>query len=892
MLINGSVKKNVNLATLEDVDIEHTEAIKTVEFFIEFSGNAVVKKACSIIKNFNPPSPEFTVDISTVCVDGIVKVSSSTPGVSITQVLAIKTSNNSTNGFQFDKLGNVFVTPDRWTSVMKAPGKLQLDVTFSNGCKNTKFIDIDCPPTIDGEADPSVFSRANCPEPGSNPKIVATPSGFGSGVVYSLNGGAFQTSNEFLNVTPGTYTITAQETIDGVLYTATDTVVIESSVVPTVSLSPSNICQGQTSTLTITGVEGSVFTVTGPTGSIISTVTLGPTGSVTIPGLTQQGTYLAVLQNGAPSNSCYPFSSSVILTVGGVQLTPTIEVQPGTYCVGEPIPFRILDGGNNATYTLDALGTGLVSSPLQANPFSYNGTFTPNSTSGVIRITGVQGNCNTTTTPQINVTASASPVITSATAICQTNNQHTVTVVATGATGVNIAGVPATSTGPNTWQRTNITGLTSALVIVTNGSCEVEQTVVLQNCLCPTGELYIATDGNTCGQGTTNIYYNGSTLNPDTNWTYVFQDLNFGNWIDINIPVVFNPLSPPNLAANTVINFPKSYRLKLINTTNGCEYVSDQVTVTGVQPPVGVTITPSSPSPVLAGTTVTFSTVQGYSSYTWSGAASGTSYQSNPVTFTTPGTYTINLQVCSATGCCVNQTLSYQVDPNCTNPPIFTAPTAPLVNSCSDIQLTHNTGTGTGALTYSATSYSDLALTTLDGYISIPSGTAVAPSGAITILGSLIPPSITSYIQVVVTDANGCSSTYVVNYNRCQYDWGFINGTPGLISATCSSPGAPNFTVAYNFGNITRPCSGSNQFIVKVFDAADPLFLRTSTLNSTGSNLCTLVNAGVVFVNQFASSTFAGNSYDFIIRVYDADAPAVQLGPDVVYPTFTFPSPC
>jgi hypothetical protein len=733
----------------EEIEIEDNDPIKSISFFQAYEGNAVVKKACEKSKTFTPALPEFTVDTSTACQDGKVKVTSPNPSVTIANVTGKKGSTNIT----FSSTGNIF-TSTNGADVLKVSGELLIEVEFTNGCKNTKTVTIVCAPTIDGEPDPNVFAKANCPQGGANPKIVVDQLGFTSGVVYSLDGGPFQASNEFLNVPAGVHTITAKETINGVEYTATDTVVIEDAVIPTVSLSPANICQGQTSTLTITGEPTSVFTVTGPTGSTISTVTLGPTGEATVPGLTQQGTYLVVLNAGAPSKSCYPFSSSAILTVGGQQLTPTIEVQPGTYCVGQPIPFRILDNGANATYTLDALGTGLITSPLQASPFAYNGTFTPNTTSGTIRITGVQGTCNTTTNPQINVTASASPVITSATAICQPNNQHTVTVVATGATGVNIGGIAATNTAPNTWQRTNISGLTSALIIVTNGACEIEQTIQLQNCLCPTGEVFIQTDGNTCGQGTTNIYYNGSTLSPDTNWTYVFQDLNFGNWIDINIPVVFNPLSTPNLAANTVVNFPKSYRLKLINTANGCEYVSDSVTVTGTQPPIGISITPSISGSIPTNTPVYFTTQQGYQSYAWSGDVTGTSYQSNTVTFTTPGSKQVTVQVCSADGCCETVNYQFTVGANCT-PAILLG--TPSFTSCTDISIVATGGLGAKTYTVSGT------------YINI-SSTPVPPSNTITIPTGTLAPGQTDVLTLTVSDANGvsCQVQTTINYTRVE----------------------------------------------------------------------------------------------------------------------------
>ena len=881
VIINGKTPKKLSIQFGNSVFIEDTEPIKSVIFYQAYQGNAVVKKACEKSFNFDLNLPDFSVDIKNVCQDGKVKVTSPDPSITISTVAGLK----GTTQVNFTKNGNIF-TSNNAESVLKVSGTLKLTVTFSNGCINTKDVEIICAPTIDGEPDPSIYAKGNCPEGGTNPKIVVSPSGFGSNVVYSLNGGPKQSSNEFLNLDEGVYTITATETINGVEYTATDVVTIEAPVIPTVSLSPANICQGQTSTLTITGEAGSVFTVTGPTGSTISIVVLGPTGEATVPGLTEAGDYFVTLQNDAPSKSCYPFSSSVPLTVGGQQLTPTIEVQPGTYCVGQPIPFRILDNGANATYTLDALGTGLITSPLQASPFAYNGTFTPNTTSGTIRITGVQGTCNTTTNPQINVTASASPVITSATAICQPNNQHTVTVVATGATGVNIGGIAATNTAPNTWQRTNISGLTSALIIVTNGACEIEQTIQLQNCLCPTGEVFIQTDGNTCGQGTTNIYYNGSTLSPDTNWTYVFQDLNFGNWIDINIPVVFNPLSTPNLAANTVVNFPRSYRLKLINTANGCEYVSDSVTVTGTQPPVGVTINPSIPSPVLAGTTVTFSTVQGYQDYSWTinGADFGNTYQSNPITFTNPGYYTIAVSVCSGNDetCCVATSIGFTVNTNCSSN-ISITPGA--LTACSDI--TANVGGGVGQRTYTATS--------TGGYINITS-TPVPNSSIITIPTNTIPAGVSTDVTITVTDANGCTGQVVVPYTRCSIsEFQLINAIPN--SQACSSNqwrfkydaiyASPCTSAATNLFFEVIVDNGITETVISSTTATPPPLsnstfqCRTNLSYSTGN---------FVIVDL---TTFGGQTVDIKLKGYlGTNNTGTVIGTDDIYTAQVLPASC
>jgi hypothetical protein len=359
---------------------------------------------------------------------------------------------------------------------------------------------------------------------------------------------------------------------------------------------------------------------------------------------------------------------------------------------------------------------------------------------------------------------SPSPVIASSTAICQTNNQHTVTVVVTGATSVTIGGIAATNIGTNTWQRTNITGLTNVNIIATNGTCEARSSLTLQNCLCPQGEIFIDSGGDTCGQGLTNVFYNGSNgVTPTSSWTYILQNFALGEWGDVGVTATFNPASPPNISVPTTIGVIDRYRFKLINTTNGCTYLSDEVTVTAIQPPLNVIINSSVPSPALTGQQVTFSTIQGNYTYTWSGAVTGNTYQSNPITFTTPGTYTINVQVCSAPGCCTTQTISYVVGQNCTNPPLFTDQP---VTQCSDIVLQHNIGSGSGSITYSAISYSDALLLNPDGFINVPAGTAMPNTGTITINGNLVDSAQTTYVYFTFTDSNGCPSNKTVIYTR------------------------------------------------------------------------------------------------------------------------------
>lgn len=75
-------------------------------------------------------------------------------------------------------------------------------------------------------------------------------------------------------------------------------------------------------------------------------------------------------------------------------------------------------------------------------------------------------------------------------------------------------------------------------------------------------------------------------------------------------------------------------------------------------------ITPSI-NPIYINQSVTFSTIPGYNSYTWSGSPqtiTGNTYQSNAVTFTTEGLYDATVEVCEdEPGCCQTFTARFYV---------------------------------------------------------------------------------------------------------------------------------------------------------------------------------------------------------------------------------------
>lgn len=642
------------------------------------------------------------------------------------------------------------VNPASMTVVMR--------VFFTNGC--SKDIRIQpCDINLTYTPNPGV-STLNC-DNGIGAAITAVTDGFDTSlpINFGLEGGDLtqpieNTTGIFTNLAAGSYVLTAWQ---GDLTRSVSVEVIE-VVNPTVSLAPSTICPGQTATLTISASSGTTFTVTGPNGLTIANPVISNSGVYNVTNLTAPGNYTVTLVSDPANIYCPQFTEVEVLATGGQSLTPIIETQPGNYCVGQPIPFRIRDNGAGATYTLSSNGSGSLPATLQSSETTYNGSYIPNSTSGIIRITGVSDTCNTTTTPQISVTALANPVISNAVSSCANDNTNIVTVTTTGATGVTVEGVAAAENPPASgiYVRSSISGLTDVDIVVTNGSCSVTQNLALGSCECPTGELFITSSGNTCGQGTATIQYSNDTLGIDGTWLYTFQQMSGIDYIDLGLPAFFNviPSATPPIGIPTTIGEIKSVRLKAYNPTNDCTYYSTPTTVTATNPPIGLSITSSVQLPVQTGVPISFSTQAGYLSYVWSGDVVGSTNTSTPKIFNTPGTYQATVTVCSAIGCCDTISLVFDVVQTCTPAILFGSPSSSL---CSDITVSA-TG-GVGAKTYQV----------FGTYINV-SSTAVPGSNTITIPTSGVPQGESDTLTLVVTDSNGapCAAQLEIPYTRCS----------------------------------------------------------------------------------------------------------------------------
>jgi len=616
--------------------------------------------------------------------------------------------------------------------------QLIMVVHFNNGCVKEYLL-----PTCDRKllltADPDIYSGTICGQNG--PQIEATTIGFGTTVQYSLNNGTYQSSNIFTNIAPGIYIVKAKEIINGIEYIAEETIEILPKMEVQVVLNPSSICAGTSSILTITGETGQIFTITGPTGNIISNNATLINNTFSLPNLTAAGTY-TVISNNTNAKYCTT-NQQVILAVGGETLSPQLIYQPGTYCVGQPIPIRIFDNGKNKTYNINTSTGQLSSTTLQAS-LSFNGTYTPSTTSGAISIVSSTSSCDTMTPTNFptTVTIVNGPVIGTPTTSC-VGSLKTVTVNITAATTVTIGGITVTPVG-TTYSLSGITA-SNVDIIASNGSCTITQNVVLNSCDCPNYSASIVISQTTCGQGQQTITFNG--YSPGLlGYNYQLQKNVNGIWTNVSgSSGVFSDVpTPPQFTVNNILNVTDYYKVTFTN--NSCTFETNEVETSALLAPV---VQISGPTTATIGETITLNALYGDPSttYQWSGATT-TSGATTSLLLSNSGTYNFNL--ITTTGPCT-QNLTHTVTvTGCSPASSPTISSLNSTNSCSNI--TASVTGGSGAYTY--------LWTATNGVLNQTSTTFNV---------SVLEPGQTTVVTLVVTDANGCVSNSVsISYTKCS----------------------------------------------------------------------------------------------------------------------------
>lgn len=267
-------------------------------------------------------------------------------------------------------------------------------------------------------------------------------------------------------------------------------------------------------------------------------------------------------------------------------------------------------------------------------------------------------------------------------------------------------------------------------------------------------------------------------------------------------------------------------------------------------------ITPSITTPIDVNTSIYFTAPLGYHSYSWGGAVTGSSNQSNTVSFTTPGTYTVTVLICDVSNCCGRYSYTFNVVNDCEGVSIATSYT-----TCSDITVTVTAGSGTKTYKVDGT------------YISI-GVTALPISGIFTIDTSAIPPGESDNITITVFLDNGteiCSEVETIEYIKCACICDKSNDCQNLLEVT---------EIAGNIVNYTSPAGITSTLYVwfKIGGWPDKLTI----VRSDNSNI--LLNTRQMGKNSILFAWGWINDVDGVYRnlALDDGLPNVPIGSSIV----------
>ncbi|MBI3138835.1 MAG: hypothetical protein HYZ15_09645 [Sphingobacteriales bacterium] len=269
---------------------------------LQYSIDGINFQAAANFVNLLPGTYTLTVKDANGCLATRVVIVASTSGPQVLTATVLHAACGNANGtitatasggvgaLQYSINGTVYQAGTVFTNL--AAGVYTLYVKDANGC--IKFI----PVTVQNLPGPSLTassSPASCG--GSDGTITAAANGGTGALSYSINGVTFQASPVFLNLAPGTYTVTVKDIRN---------------------------CTG-TATVTVATAGVAVLPTFNPVGPICSGGGLPPLPTVSLNGIS--GTWAPALNNTATTT--YTFTPGAGQCANTTTLTITVNPNPG-----------------------------------------------------------------------------------------------------------------------------------------------------------------------------------------------------------------------------------------------------------------------------------------------------------------------------------------------------------------------------------------------------------------------------------------------------------------------------------------------------------------------------------------------------------------------------------
>ncbi|MDQ3193308.1 MAG: PKD domain-containing protein [Bacteroidota bacterium] len=429
-----------------------------------------------------------------------------------------------------------------------------------------------------------------------------------AGAVYNWTGpGGYVATGASVSITnsqitqSGTYSVTA--TVSGCTGPAGTTNVVVNPIPATPTANNNGpLCEGQTLTITASGVTGAVYNWSGPGGYTAS----GASVSIASVTVSNAGTYSVT----ATVNGCTGPAGTTSVIVNPTPTAPQ-ATSNSAICAGQTLNLfaSIISG---ATYNWS--GPNSFSSTGQ-NPTIANATSTA---SGIYSVTATVGSC-TGPAGTVTVTVNSIPAAPTATSNSPVCEGSTITLSASG-----VSGATYNWTGPNGYNANGATQSITSATLAQGGTYSVSATV----------------NGCTGSAGTVNVIVNPTPVPPTANGVTICA----GNTATLTAS------SPSGgtirwytaLTGGTLLATGSSFTTPVLNVTTTYFVQTSVNSCPSSRTAVTVTVDPIPVAPTAAGTTICqgntatlIATAPG-GNYEWYDAASAGTLLSSGASYTTP----------------------------------------------------------------------------------------------------------------------------------------------------------------------------------------------------------------------------------------------------------------
>ena len=591
-----------------------------------------------------PPVASFTPSATTICAGQSVTFTNTSTGNPTSYSWSFPGGNPSTS------------TATSPTVLFANAGTYTVSLTATNASGSntaTQTIVVNSNPTV------TASNQTICSGSSATLQASGTPTG---GTYAWSNGG----TGSSITVTPtATTTYTVTYTVNGC--SATQPSIVTVNQLPIVTTTNSTICSGGTATLSATAnPPGGVFTwSTGATGNSIS---VSPT--------TTTNYTVSYSVNGCNSG---PVTSQVIVTPA-----PTVSINNATICAGSSGTLTATPSTTGGTYLWS---TGASTQQITVNPAvttTYSVTYTA-------------AGCSPVTAAGI-VTVNSTPTVTSSNQTICSGNTATLQAAGTptggtyawsnGGTGSSITVTPTATTTYTVTYTVNGCSATQPSIVTVN---QLPIVTTTNSTICAGGTATLSATANPPGgvfTWSTGATGNSISVSPTTTTNYtVSYSVNGCNSTPVTAQVVIN--QPPTVSVNsvticegntaTLTATPSAIGGTYLWSTNGntasitvspvsTTNYTVTYTISGCSPAIATGTVTTLTSPLVnLGADTTICTVD--FPYTLTASVTGTNNQftwntgdqTQSITITTGGTYTVN--VTNSSGCSASDVVQIISDP-------------------------------------------------------------------------------------------------------------------------------------------------------------------------------------------------------------------------------------